>query len=156
MYFKIPELGMVSKRITAKDELRPVIIITSNSEKSLPDAFMRRCIYYDIPFPDDERLGEIVLSHMQTPGAMKPAWLEDAIDLFSKLRQPAKGLDKKPSTAELLNWITYLRMANIGEGARLRPQRDLIYSSLSALFKSKSDQERADPIVKEWLAEPSR
>jgi MoxR-like ATPase len=151
MYFKIPELGIVSGGITAKKEMRPVIIITSNSEKSLPDAFLRRCIFYDIPFPDDERLTEIVLSHMTVLIQKKPAWLEDAIEFFSTLREPGRGLDKAPATAELLNWITYLRSARIGDEGRLRSEQKLLSSSLSALFKSKSDQERADSILNEWL-----
>jgi MoxR-like ATPase len=156
MYFRIPELGMVSKRITARDELRPIIFITSNSEKSLPDAFLRRCVYYDIPFPNRARLAEIVLSHLPTRGTVRPEWLADALDLFDKLRRPASALDKKPGTAELLNWITYLRGGGLTEGERLRVQDELLRSSLSTLFKSKSDQERSEQIVKEWRGEPPK
>lgn len=156
MYFKIPELGMVNERITAKDELRPTIFITSNSEKSLPDAFLRRCIYYDIPFPDRERLAEIVLSHLQTRLAARPAWLSDALDLFDRLRKPASAPDKKPGTAELLNWITYLRRRGLREDERLRQNDELVQSSLSTLFKSKSDQERSESIIRDWRGEPSQ
>jgi MoxR-like ATPase len=154
LYFRIPELGLVNERIEAKEELRPVVIITSNSEKSLPAAFLRRCIFYDIPFPDDARLMEIVLSHMTAMGASEPAWLKDAIEFFFKLRSDRSGLDKNPATAELLNWISYLRNAKLGDEARLRAHKDIVSSSLSVLSKSESDQERANSILKEWLHEP--
>jgi MoxR-like ATPase len=154
MYFKIPELGMVSERISAKDNMRPIVFITSNSEKSLPDAFLRRCIYYDIPFPDRDRLADIVTHHLKTGREQKPAWLGDALELFERLRKPAAALDKKPGTAELLNWITYLRRDGLAEGDRLRQNDELVRSSLSTLFKSKSDQERSEQIVKEWRGEP--
>lgn len=88
MYFKIPELGMVNEHIAAKDKLRPIIFITSNSEKSLPDAFLRRCVYYDIPFPDCTRLNDIVISHLPALRAPKPVWLGDALELFDRLRRP--------------------------------------------------------------------
>lgn len=155
MYFKIPELGMVNERIAARDDLRPVVFITSNSEKSLPDAFLRRCVYYDIPFPDHKRLADIVASHMRMGGTQRPAWLNDALDLFDRLRKPASALDKKPGTAELLNWITYLSR-ELAEGDRLREKEKLVRSSVSTLFKSKSDQERSEQMVLEWRGEPPR
>jgi MoxR-like ATPase len=156
MYFRVPELGMGNERIAAKEELRPVVIITSNSEKSLPDAFLRRCIYYDIPFPSRDRLVEIVLSHMTSFKGKSPAWLDDALDLFSKLREPGRGLDKRPATAELLNWVEYLRRAGLDDTERLRARGELVSSSLSALFKSKSDLEHSEQILKEWLEEQSK
>lgn len=156
MYFKIPELGMVNKRITAQDALRPIIFITSNSEKSLPDAFLRRCVYYDIPFPGTARLAEIVLSHLPMRVATRPAWLNDALDLFDRLRRPASALDKKPGTAELLNWVSYLRREGLGDDETLRPKETLVWSSLSTLFKSKSDQENSEKLVQEWRGEPPK
>lgn len=153
MYFKIPEIGMVNEKIEARNEFRPIIIITSNSEKSLPDAFLRRCIYYDIPFPDARRINEIVVSHLQASGAKEPPWLDAALELFSKLREPNRGLEKKPATAELLNWIAYLRKADINDDERLRSQTELISSGVSALFKTRTDRERAGLIVEEWAAE---
>jgi MoxR-like ATPase len=156
MYFRVPELGMGNEKIDAKEELRPVVIITSNSEKSLPDAFLRRCIYYDIPFPDRERLVKIVLSHMSFFKENQPAWLDDGLDFFAKLREPGRGLDKSPATAELLNWVTYLQRAGLEDGARLRGQKELVESSLSALFKSKSDLERSGSILSEWFEEQQK
>jgi MoxR-like ATPase len=156
MYFKVPELGMVSEGIKAKEDMRPIIFITSNSERSLPDAFLRRCIFYDIPFPKPDRLVEIVLSHMRTSGKQQPSWLQDALDFFSKLREPNRGMEKRPATAELLDWIRYLRRAGIGDGERLRDRKELVASSLGALFKSKADADRADSILSEWLLETPR
>lgn len=156
LYFKIPELGMGDERIEADPRLRPVVVITSNSEKSLPDAFLRRCIFYDIPFPDPPRLAEIVLSHVAAFEGGQPPWLGDALDFFAMAREPGRGLDKKPATAELLNWITYLRQAPLGRDARLRGEKELVASSLGALFKSKADQALAAKLLEEWLAKPSR
>lgn len=150
MYFRIPELGMGNKSIAA-GELRPVIIITSNSEKSLPDAFLRRCIFYNIPFPTRQRLNEIVLSHMASLKDGRQLWLTDALDFFDKLREPNRGLDKKPATAELLDWLKCLGTANLKDGDRLRAHKDIISRCLSALFKSALDQERAASIMEEWL-----
>lgn len=156
MYFRVPELGMGNERIAANDSRRPVVIITSNSEKSLPDAFLRRCIFYHIPFPKRGRLKDIVLSQMSLLKDERLPWLEDALDFFEKLREENRGLDKKPATAELLNWLAYLRNEPLGEGARLRDRKELVGRSLSALFKSVSDQERAAEILEEWAGEPTR
>ncbi|MGA9769878.1 MAG: MoxR family ATPase [Blastocatellia bacterium] len=156
MYFKVAELGMTNEKIEANQEMRPIIFITSNSEKSLPDAFLRRCIFYDIPFPSRDRLTDIVLSHMADAVDKKHTWLEDAMDFFLKLREPGRGLDKKPATAELLNWIAYLRKSSIQDSEHLRVKKGLINSSLSVLFKSKSDQARANSILDEWLKELPR
>lgn len=153
MYFKVPELGLGNKRIQASRELRPIIVITSNSEKSLPDAFLRRCIFYSIPFPDRERLAEIVLSHMANFEGDVTPWLDEALDFFVKLREPSRGLEKRPATAELLNWLTYLRHRNADARNTLREQGEIISASLSTLFKSGADQEKALAILKEWMEE---
>ena len=152
MYFKIPELGWSAQQISCDPEMRPIIVITSNSEKNLPDAFLRRCIYYNIPFPDRTRLLEIVLSHSKDVDAHRE-WLQDALDLFLKLRESARGLEKPPATAELLNWLLYLRSRNVNQSKGLRIQADLTESSLSALCKNQGDQEKAKSIIQEWLTE---
>jgi MoxR-like ATPase len=153
MYFKIPELGWSAEQINCDADMRPVIVITSNSEKNLPDAFLRRCIYYNIPFPDRTRLMDIILSHMKDLDTAHRAWLQDALDLFLKLREPARGLDKPPATAELLNWLSYLRKRDVDPRKGLREQADLTLSSVSALRKSHGDQDKADSIIQEWLTE---
>lgn len=153
MYFKVPELGMGDDKIVASEELRPIVIITSNSEKSLPDAFLRRCIFYNIPFPKPERLAEIILSHIIASGEDEPLWLSEAIHFFGRLREPNRGLEKRPATAELLNWLSYLRKAGLSDDEHLWANNELLLSSMSALFKTVSDQESASSILTNWLAE---
>jgi hypothetical protein len=113
LFFRIPELGDLQLR--ARDGLRPVVVITSNSEKDLPDAFLRRCVYHHLAFPDPERLREIVARQLQGwpcgTGAMA-----DAIELFYRLREPRSGLRKKPATAELLGWLLTLPHVLGGQG----------------------------------------
>ncbi|MCY1061191.1 MoxR family ATPase [Nannocystis sp. SCPEA4] len=86
-------------------ERRPIIVITSNVERQLPDAFLRRCVFYHIRFPDKERLSEILRERRKdTATASEEPYLDHAVSLFMGLRaQP--GLHKKPSTAELLDWL---------------------------------------------------
>ena len=88
--------------ITAKQ--RPLVIITSNNEKELPDAFLRRCFFHYINFPDRETMRQIVESHYP---AIKQDLLKAAMDVFFDLRE-VPGLKKKPSTSELLDWIKLL------------------------------------------------
>jgi MoxR-like ATPase len=102
LFFRVPELGDV--RIDTDPALHPVVVFTSNSEKDLPDAFLRRCIYYHIPFPDRERLAAIVARRIGGAVRGSSRLLDDALDLFYELRAPASGLRKKPATAELLGW----------------------------------------------------
>lgn len=99
MAFEIPETGA---QIKAKQ--RPVVIITSNSEKELPDAFLRRCVFHYIEFPDKSLMQEIVKVHH--PG-LGEALMSASIDAFYGLRETA-GLRKPPTTSELIDWILAL------------------------------------------------
>jgi MoxR-like ATPase len=155
MYFKVPELGVGEEKIFANDELRPIVIITSNSEKSLPDAFLRRCIFYNIPFPPRDLLSDIVLSHIRLPESTEPLWLNEAVDFFSLLREPNR-MDKRPATAELLNWLLYLKQAGLSDHEHLRKKKDLVTSSFGALFKTDADQQHASKFFAEWLGEPPK
>ena len=103
LYFRIPELG--DAQVSAEPDYRPVVIMTSNSEKTLPDAFPRRCIFYNISFPDDERLERIILARLPERLVRGCPLLCDAISFFGHLRQDEMGLRKLPGTAELLNWL---------------------------------------------------
>lgn len=146
MYFRIPELGEV--KIEANPELPPVLVITSNSEKDLPDAFLRRCVYYNIPFPDRQRLLEVVRARLGLP-AGSDAFLNDALELFLKLREPAAGLRKPPATAELLGWLVALRELAPNEANPLaQPRR--AGTVISSLVKTAEDQDRAAQILAEW------
>lgn len=151
LYFRIPELG--ATRLQANPKLRPLVVLTSNSERDLPDAFLRRCVYYHIPFPNQERLAEIVGSQLEAFPADSPL-LKDAIGLFTALRERG-GLRKKPATAELLLWLLTLRSL-LGEGAaamglRGAERREVLTRSLSGLIKTADDRTRALEVVTQWL-----
>ena len=92
-----------------KTRYRPIVIITSNSEKELPDAFLRRCTFYYIEFPDEEMMERIVKVHYPD---IEDRLMRDAIKKFYWLRQ-VDGLRKKPSTSELLDWIKALSMGGL-------------------------------------------
>jgi MoxR-like ATPase len=104
MSFTVPETGRV---VTAKN--RPVVIITSNNEKELPDAFLRRCVFHWIDFPDRDLMSSIVRVHHPD---IESEILAGALEAFYKLRTTS-GLRKPPSTSELIDWISALRHSGI-------------------------------------------
>lgn len=106
MEFYIPETGE-----TVKAKERPIVIITSNAEKELPDAFLRRCIFHYIAFPEKEEMAEIVKAHFPE---LEESLLQGALDAFYRIRN-LPGLSKKPATSELLDWIMALRLGGIPE-----------------------------------------
>jgi MoxR-like ATPase len=103
MMFEIKETG---ERFEAKPEYRPVILMTSNSERDLPDAFLRRCVYYHIPPPTRDRLREIVQKRVPLSSSFSPEMLENALTQYDDVRK--KVTKKKPSTDELLAWVKVL------------------------------------------------
>ncbi|MBO4267375.1 MAG: MoxR family ATPase [Lachnospiraceae bacterium] len=94
---------------TIKAKHRPVVIITSNAEKELPDAFLRRCIFHYIAFPDRELMDEIVRTHFDK---IDEHILNEAMDVFYQIRDE-KSMKKKPSTSELIDWINALQLGGI-------------------------------------------
>jgi MoxR-like ATPase len=142
-------------RLQAQPELRPLMVLTSNSERDLPDAFLRRCVYYHLPFPDREKLEEIVALQLQEFPPSTPL-NRDAITLFLELRKPSSGLRKKPATAELLLWLLTLRrlLGESGEanGLRGNGQKEAVRRSLSSLIKTADDRTRAEELVNQWLS----
>ena len=94
---------------TVKTKHRPIVIITSNAEKELPDAFLRRCIFHYIEFPTEEKMEEIIRVHY---GDIDKKLIENALDAFYKIRD-MKDLQKKPSTSELLDWIQALMISGV-------------------------------------------
>jgi MoxR-like ATPase len=131
MEFYVYETGEV-----VKAKLRPVVIITSNNEKELPDAFLRRCFFHYIRFPDRETMLSIVDVHF--PG-LKPRLLSEALNIFFDVRD-VPGLKKKPSTSELLDWIKLLLSEDIdAETLRERDPRKLIPPLHGALLKNEQD-----------------
>ena len=106
MEFFVYELKETVKAVT-----RPVVVITSNNEKELPDAFLRRCFFHYINFPDRETMEEIIEVHH--PG-IKRDLVKEALDLFFDVRK-VPGLKKKPSTSELIDWLKLLMSDDIPE-----------------------------------------
>lgn len=152
LYFRLPELGNV--KVEADPALLPIVIFTSNSEKDLPDAFLRRCIYYNIPFPEDRaRLTEIVTNRLGIYTGKQNVLLRDALDLFFLLREPSNNLRKKPSTAELLGWLLTLQEMAGTTAMPLTRAPDIVRRSLSNLVKSAEDQAKAMEIVEQWLTQ---
>lgn len=122
------------QRVKAKT--RPIIIITSNNEKELPDAFLRRCFFHYIRFPDKETMSQIVEVHY--PG-LKRSLLREALEAFFEIRE-VPGLKKKPSTSELLDWIKLLVAEDIPpEALRAKDDRKLIPPLYGALLKNEQD-----------------
>ncbi|MEM0930400.1 MAG: MoxR family ATPase [Pseudomonadota bacterium] len=121
---------------TIKAEQRPVIIITSNNEKELPDAFLRRCFFHYIKFPDEETMKDIVEVHY--PG-IKERLVREALTRFYALRE-TPGLKKKPSTSELLDWLKLLMVEDVDlETLREKDPRKAIPPLHGALLKNEQD-----------------
>ena len=131
MEFHVYETGE-----TVRAAQRPIVIITSNNEKELPDAFLRRCFFHYIRFPDAETMAKIVEVHY--PG-IKRRLVEEALKIFFDVRE-VPGLKKKPSTSELLDWLKLLLSEDIGpEQLRERDTRKLIPPLHGALLKNEQD-----------------
>ncbi len=131
MEFHVYETGE-----TVRAARRPIVIITSNNEKELPDAFLRRCFFHYIRFPDQETMERIVEVHY--PG-IKKRLVAEALRLFFEVRE-VPGLKKKPSTSELLDWLKLLMAEDIGPDIlRERDARKLIPPLHGALLKNEQD-----------------
>ena len=121
---------------TVKAKRRPVVIITSNNEKELPDAFLRRCFFHYLSFPDRETMRKIVDVHF--PG-IRDALVREALEVFFGLRD-MPGLRKRPSTSELLDWLKLLMAEDIGpEVLRERQAKKAIPPMFGALLKNEQD-----------------
>ena len=130
------EFHVYETRQTIKAKHRPIIIITSNNEKELPDAFLRRCFFHYIRFPDRETMEAIVAVHY--PG-IKQDLVRDALTVFYEVRDVA-GLKKKPSTSELLDWLKLLMAEDIApEVLRDKDPSKLIPPLHGALLKNEQD-----------------
>jgi MoxR-like ATPase len=134
--FRIPELDA---SLRAPDTRRPVVVITSNSERDLPDAFLRRCVYYDIPFPSPKTLRSILERRLTgLDGARhNDDFITAALDFFQKLRD-LPDLRRKPATAELIAWISALRRAYPGRDNPLTEKQALL-EKLGVLVKTRDD-----------------
>ncbi len=131
MEFHVYETGE-----TIKAENRPIIIITSNNEKELPDAFLRRCFFHFIKFPEVETMKEIIRVHYPD---IQSSLVQDALEVFFEVRD-IPGLKKRPSTSELLDWLKLLMSDDIpDEVLKNRDQSKAIPPLYGALLKNEQD-----------------
>ena len=130
MKFLVYETGEV---ISAKK--RPIVIITSNNEKELPDAFLRRCFFHYIQFPDQETLSKIINVHFPD---IKKNLLQSALEVFFDIRE-VPGLKKKPSTSEILDWIKLLLAEDISVTDLKKEPKDMLPILYGALLKNEQD-----------------
>ena len=130
------EFFVYETKETVRARTRPIVIITSNNEKELPDAFLRRCFFHYIRFPDADTMREIVDVHHPK---LKKHLLERALQVFFELRE-VPGLKKKPSTSELLDWIKLLVAEDIPpEALRSDDRKTIVPPLYGALLKNEQD-----------------
>ena len=138
------EFYVYETRQWVKARHRPIIIITSNNEKELPDAFLRRCFFHYIRFPDTATMERIVGVHYPT---LKKELLSEALSAFFKVRE-MPGLKKKPSTSELLDWIKLLLAEDIpAEALRSEDPKKSIPPLYGALLKNEQDVHLFEQLV---------
>ncbi|OHC65704.1 MAG: AAA family ATPase [Rhodocyclales bacterium GWA2_65_19] len=130
------EFHVYETRQTIRAAVRPIVIITSNNEKELPDAFLRRCFFHYIKFPDKETMGRIVDVHFPK---LKQNLLREAMEVFFELRE-IPGMKKKPSTSELLDWLKLLVAEDIPpEALRSKDRKTVVPPLAGALLKNEQD-----------------
>jgi len=135
---------VIETREAIRARNRPVIIITSNNEKELPDAFLRRCFFHYIRFPDAATMTQIVEVHFPN---LKRELLHEALTTFFKIRE-TPGLKKKPTTSELLDWIKLLVAEDIPlEALRSDDAKKLIPPLYGALLKNEQDVHLFEQLV---------
>jgi MoxR-like ATPase len=130
------EFHVYETRQTVRAAVRPIVIITSNNEKELPDAFLRRCFFHYIKFPDKETMGRIVDVHFPN---LKKDLLREAMEVFFELRE-IPGMKKKPSTSELIDWLKLLVAEDIPpEVLRSKDKKTVVPPLAGALLKNEQD-----------------
>ena len=120
---------------TIKAKKRPLVIITSNNEKDLPDAFLRRCFFHYIAFPERAVLEKIINVHIPK---IKKKLLSDAIDTFFNIRK-VPGLKKKPTTSELIDWLKLIVSDDLAQEILTTDQNNLVPPLYGALLKNEQD-----------------
>ena len=126
-----------------KADKRPIVIITSNNEKELPEAFLRRCFFHYIKFPDTETLKKIVEVHFPK---IKKTLLDSALKIFFEIRK-LPGLKKKPSTSEALDWIKLILIEDLESSDLKLEEKKLLPKLYGALIKNEQDIELFEQLV---------
>jgi MoxR-like ATPase len=138
------EFHVYETKETVKARHRPIVIITSNNEKELPDAFLRRCFFHYIRFPDAETMERIVAVHHPD---LKKSLLHEALSCFFNVRD-VPGLKKKPSTSELIDWIKLLVVEDIPpEALKSSDMKTIIPPLYGALLKNEQDVHTFERLV---------
>ncbi len=138
------EFHVYETQETIKAKTRPIIIITSNNEKELPDAFLRRCFFHYIQFPDKDTMEDIVNVHYPD---IKQTLVKEALDLFFDVRK-VPGLKKKPSTSELIDWLKLLVADDLSAEALLEKDSSKAIPPLyGALLKNEQDVHLLDRLA---------
>lgn len=122
---------------TIKAKNRPLVIITSNNEKDLPDAFLRRCFFHHIAFPERDVLEKIISVHIPK---IKKKLLKEAMDVFFDIRK-VPGMKKKPSTSELIDWLKLIVSDDIAQEVIASKNKNLVPPLYGALLKNEQDVE---------------
>jgi MoxR-like ATPase len=168
MQFRVAELRDAPTPPLQDRSMRPVVIITSNSERQLPDAFMRRCLYFHIPFPRPSEDGadpdgsgaavysiENIIAERLGPRYGKSftetPLLAESVEFFYLLRDLEPRLRKPPATAELLNWLVALREDGAESDTGLKKQTQYASRAILALLKNDEDRQRGRALLNEWV-----
>jgi MoxR-like ATPase len=145
--FEITELQGIT--VQAPREFLPILIITSNGERTLPDAFLRRCLYHYMEFPTEDLLQEIVLTRIPTI-SRDSALLSDAFEIIHLLRSRRVAMAKPPGTAELLSFLLILRIKGFGPNDRLISDDSWIDDALRTLVKDTKSTSEAEKALRTW------
>jgi len=129
------EFYVYETKETVKAKHRPIVVITSNNEKELPDAFLRRCFFHYIRFPEKETMEKIVRVHFPD---IKKNLLKEALEVFFSIRD-VNGLKKKPSTSELLDWLRLLLAEDVPAEALRAESGKVVPQLYGALLKNEQD-----------------
>ena len=155
MSFTVTELNHAT--ISADPSMTPVVIITSNSEKDLPEAFLRRCIYYHITFPPRPQLEDIILKRLSSILPEQNTFLDGALTFFLNLRQQGELLQKRPSISELLEWLLAMQAGGANFQNEFSPHAPVVDMTLGTLFKTQEDLQegrRLLRVLREGAVEP--
>lgn len=155
--FNIQELNTTVSLEKSEQKFQPIIIITSNSEKALPEPFLRRCVFHHLQFPpfsNNENdsgitVNDIVAIRLGNRYKKTQSPIDKAINWFKYLREEAYGIERKPSLAELLNWIEYL-IKDFGKKDIDVASQKFYSSTLSLLLKNPNDQKKCKGWLKKW------
>jgi MoxR-like ATPase len=140
-YFYVQELKNL--KVQAAEDLAPVVVITSNSEKNLPPAFLRRCVYFDIPFPKEDALRRIVSKRVKAFTDENGVLLKTAVARFSDLAsEESRVVNRKPGTAELLDFMSALIRLEADPNIEIDHQKEKVKKAVGTLAKSPEDQEK--------------